>query len=288
MRSLRPTPRDVAAYYQSSQWLYRLFCYNRVTLSMHYGFWESGTKSRQQAMMQENDAVIFYGNIRKGMHVLDAGCGVGGTAIHIAKQTGAQVVGITLDPAQVHEAQRNARTHTVGHVVDVAVMDFERMTFPDATFDIVYAVESIVYAKNKSLFLNEAYRVLKPGGRLVIADGYASRLPKTAEEQVIYKNLQWGFCLPPVITGDTMTREIQSVGFIRVQKILKTKETWPSVRYFGRLANLVMPVAKILSFVPNPYIQAIYRNAVALTAVKRSYELGLGEYAIHVGVKPRM
>lgn len=238
--------------------------------------------------MQENDAVISSGSIRKGMHVLDAGCGVGGTAIHIAKQTGAQVVGITLDPAQVHEAQRNARTHTVGHLVDVAVMDFSALTFPDATFDLVYAVESIVHAhaKNKSLFLNEAYRVLKPGGRLVIADGYASRLPKTPKEQAVFQNLQWGFCLPPVITGDTMTREIQSVGFIRVQKILKTKETWPSVRYFGRLANLVMPRAKILSFVPNPYIQAIYRNAVALAAVKRSYELGLGEYAIHTARKP--
>lgn len=253
---------------------------------MHYGFWDPDVKSRRQAMIQENDAIIFYGNIRKGMRVLDAGCGVGGTAMHIAKQTGARVMGITLDPGQIRKARGYARDHHVSHLVDFEVMDFCALTFPKASFDLVYAIESIVHAKNKLLFLNEAYRVLKPGGSLIIADGYAARLPKTPKEQEVLRNLQWGFCLPQVITGDSMTLDVKKAGFVKVQKILKTKETWQSVMYFGRLAKHVLPLSRILSFLPSPHIQAIYRNAVALVAVKRSYELGLGEYAIHHGTKP--
>jgi len=286
MRNSVFTSRDVTSYYQSSQWLYRLFCYKDKTLGMHYGFWEPGTMDRQQAIANENDAIISHGCITRQSRVLDAGCGIGGTVLHIAKQTGARVTGITLDPKQVILATLYAQEAGDGHLAEFFVMDYKKMSFPSGCFDVVYAIESICYAKNKPVFLTEAYRILTPGGSLVIADGYAARFPKTPEEQIVRRDLEWGFCLPPVINGEAMTKEVQAAGFINVQKILKTHQTWPSVKYFGRLASVVKPFAKVLSLIPMAHIQAIYRNAVALRAVMRSYELGIGMYAVHVGNKP--
>ena len=86
---------DIVRYYQSSQWLYRLFCYNKDTLGIHFGFWEKDTKSRQEAMVNQDKEIIKVGVIKKGDRVLDAGCGVGGTAIYIAKIIGARVTGIS-------------------------------------------------------------------------------------------------------------------------------------------------------------------------------------------------
>lgn len=282
-----PTQQEIICYYQSSQWLYRLFCYNSQSLGMHYGFWEPDTKNRQQAIVNENDVIIHYGHIKKGHRVLDAGCGVGGTAIHIAKTTGARVTGITLDSKQVALAFHYAKEAGVAHLVEFFVMDYETMRFPDVSFDVVYGDESIGYAVSKAAFLNQAYRVLKPGGRLVISDGYAARTPRSSAEHATERAIKWGFFLPSIMTTRAMTQAISRAGFANVQVIDKTQETWPSVRYFGRLATIVMPFAKTLSLAPAAYLQAIYRNAVALRGVMHSYELGIGQYAVHIGKKPR-
>lgn len=282
-----PTPKDIVQYYQSSQWLYQLFCYDRMTLGMHFGFWEPLVTNRRQAMSRENDAVIALGHIQNGMRVLDAGCGVGGTAIHIARKTGARVTAITLDPKQVSGSERYARASGTENRVSFRVMDFHRMEFPDSSFDVVYAIESVDASSDKPRFLTEAFRVLKPGGRLVIMDVYAARKPRTREERQCIASVRWGFVLPPAVTGDEMTEMVKSAGFARVRVIDKTRAAWPSVGHFGRLANAALPLAKLLSCVPSAPIRAVYRNAVALAAVTRAFELGLGMYAIHVGRKPR-
>ena len=281
------TQRDIITYYQSSQWLYRLFCYDDQTLGMHYGFWEPGTTNRQQAIANQHQEVITRARVAAKDHVLDVGCGVGGGAIYIAKTTGARVSGITLDSKQVRSATRYAQSAGVADLVDFQVMDFAKLGFADGNFDVVYGIESICYAHPKQAFLKEAFRVLKPGGRLVIMDGYAARPPNTPEEQTIRRGIEWGFVLSPIVTGKHMKDMMEVCGFRNVQQIDKTGETWPSVRYFGRLATLVMPIAKALILIPSTHLQAIYRNAVALRAVMHSYEQGLGMNAVHIGRKPR-
>jgi cyclopropane fatty-acyl-phospholipid synthase-like methyltransferase len=107
--------------------------------------------------------------------VLDAGCGVGASSIYLARTFGCRVDGITISPRQVGFARRNAARAKVGHLVEFHEMDYLATSFPDATFDVVWGLESICYAESKERFIRESHRVLKDGGRFVVADGYASR-----------------------------------------------------------------------------------------------------------------
>lgn len=102
--------------------------------------------------------------------VLDVGCGIGGTSRYLAKKLGgnAEVTGITLSPNQVARATTLAREQGIKNA-QFQVMDALNMGFPDNSFDVVWACESGEHMPDKKRYVDEMTRVLKPGGRIVIA-----------------------------------------------------------------------------------------------------------------------
>lgn len=82
----------VGKHYDRNQIFYNLFWLNKKNLGMHYGFWEKGTKTLHQAILNENKAVAQALKIKKSDIVLDAGCGVGGTAIWLANNYGIKIL----------------------------------------------------------------------------------------------------------------------------------------------------------------------------------------------------
>ncbi|CAN0073271.1 unnamed protein product, partial [Phaeothamnion confervicola] len=102
--------------------------------------------------------------------VLDVGCGIGGTSRYLAKQlgSGAQVTGITLSQAQVKRGTELAKEQGLPNA-KFQVMDALNMGFPDNSFDLVWACESGEHMPDKKRYIEEMVRVLKPGGRFVMA-----------------------------------------------------------------------------------------------------------------------
>ncbi|MCS6815262.1 MAG: methyltransferase domain-containing protein [Cyanobacteria bacterium] len=102
-----------------------------------------------------------------GTTVLDVGCGIGGSSRILARDYGFVVTGITISPQQV----RRARELTPpGVTAQFQVDDALAMSFPDASFDVVWSIEAGPHMPDKALFAKELLRVLKPGGILVVAD----------------------------------------------------------------------------------------------------------------------
>lgn len=104
-------------------------------------------------------------------HVLDAGCGVGSTAIEIASRFGCRVTAIDISPAMVESATANVRAAGVEDTVTVERDDILALEFPENTFDRV-VVEAVVMFVDSDRAMKELVRVCKPGGYVVDHEAY--------------------------------------------------------------------------------------------------------------------
>lgn len=102
-----------------------------------------------------------------GTTVLDVGCGIGGSSRILGRDYGFDVTGITISPSQVRRAQQLTPPELN---VRFQVDDAMALSFPDASFDVVWSIEAGPHMPDKAVFARELMRVLKPGGVLVVAD----------------------------------------------------------------------------------------------------------------------
>ncbi len=170
--------QDIIEYYKRNEFGYSLWGNN-----FHYGYWDETTKTNRQATENFNRVLAKQANITDKDHVLDAGCGIGGASIFLAKNYGCKVTGITICERQVKQAYAKAEKEGVAHLVTFKEMDYCNTTFEDETFDVVWGLESVCYAESKEKFVNESHRILKKGGRLIVGDGFASRKEYTEKER---------------------------------------------------------------------------------------------------------
>lgn len=98
-------------------------------------------------------------------YVLDAGCGSGLTACHLAKTIGCKIIGVDISAEMVEKASLRAQKEGVSHLVEFRAADVYNLPFADNLFDLVMA-ESITVFLDKVNVYQEFYRVLKPEGRV--------------------------------------------------------------------------------------------------------------------------
>jgi MPBQ/MSBQ methyltransferase len=114
--------------------------------------------------------MVRWGGLDKfppGTTVIDVGCGIGGSSRILAHDYGFAVTGITISPQQVQRAQDLTSD---GLNAQFQVDDAMALSFPDASFDVVWSIEAGPHMPDKAVFAKELMRVLKPGGVLVVAD----------------------------------------------------------------------------------------------------------------------
>jgi MPBQ/MSBQ methyltransferase len=139
---------------------------------IHLGHYGSPPKSKDfiAAKYDFVHEMVRWGGLDKlaaGTTVLDVGCGIGGSSRILAKDYGFDVTGITISPQQVKRAQELTPE---GINAKFQVDDAIALSFPDASFDVVWSVEAGPHMPDKAAFAQELLRVLKPGGILVVAD----------------------------------------------------------------------------------------------------------------------
>jgi cyclopropane fatty-acyl-phospholipid synthase-like methyltransferase len=122
--------------------------------------------------------------LKAGLKVLDAGCGVCGPACYFAKKTGVEIDAVTISEEQVKKAEEKIKNEDLQNLVRVKKCDYHKLkeAYPNQEFDVVYFLESFGHSPNHIDAINSAWDVLKPGGLLYIKDLFR-RLPLVPSHQ---------------------------------------------------------------------------------------------------------
>lgn len=114
-------------------------------------------------------------DISAGQRVLDIGTGTGVVALEAAKAAGdrGKCIGIDLSEKMLAVARASARRENLAEQIEFRTMDAESLQFETASFDVVVSLFALLHFPDPTLALKEMFRVLKPGGALVVAVGSA-------------------------------------------------------------------------------------------------------------------
>ena len=106
----------------------------------------------------------------KGKRILDIGCGLGGGALVMARDLGAQVVGIDLEPPLIANAQDLLQNTVYEGVTEFHHTKPGPLDFDNESFDVVYSVGAFTQTPDKPGLFAESFRVLRPNGHIVSYD----------------------------------------------------------------------------------------------------------------------
>jgi ubiquinone/menaquinone biosynthesis C-methylase UbiE len=106
----------------------------------------------------------------KDARILDVGCGFGVDSMIMASMGAREVCGIDVNPSWVESIEKYMKELKWQLPIKVKVADAAKLPYPDNTFDFLISVEAISHYRNVEGFFNEAHRVLKRGGMLIVSD----------------------------------------------------------------------------------------------------------------------
>ncbi len=193
--------------------------------NMHFGYFQRGMNPlRREPMLARMNAVVLDAlqlDERSSKLIADMGCGLGSTARYAARNIKDCFINcVTCVPWQIARGRELTERQHLHRRVVFFLADLAETPFADGMLDGVYAVESSRYARgtDKREFLAESYRLLKPGARLVVADGFLKGTHAlNAITEYCHRKVCAGWALDNFATLERFEQRLASQGFEEIE-----------------------------------------------------------------------
>lgn len=162
--------------------------------------------------------------LKKGETVLDLGSGAGIDCFLAAGKVGpaGKVIGVDMTPEMIDRARENARKNGYGNV-EFRLGEIENLPAADKSVDVMISNCVINLSTDKSQVFREAFRVLRPGGRMMVSDLALRRpLPKAVRESVE----AYVACIAGALVRDDYLNAIREAGFKDIEVV--SEKTFPA------------------------------------------------------------
>lgn len=222
---------------------------------LNFGLWENGNTDY---LIAAENLIRTMGNL-VGLNaesaLLDVACGMGPQDVFLAKTFGCAIDAIDVTWKHVEHARRRAEEAGLAHKITVHHGTATELPFPDAMFTHIMCVEGAEHFDTREKFLREAFRVLAPGGKIVLADYVTTRVPKKLWEKLVVDFAAYCWRVPRANyeTSASFGKTMERVGFSNVVvrdvgaktipwyyfETLKPENRARQIRIRGRLANVL-------------------------------------------------
>lgn len=213
----RPQELDIIDFYDQATEDYAFWSKD---YNMHFGYWslfKNNIFKRDSMLNEMNNQVIKRLKLSNSTATItDLGCGMGGTIRYALKQNKKlSAFGVTLSKFQVEEGNKllNGLNGVLLH------QNFNHTSLASKSIDGAIAIESFCHAGHNKSSFQEAHRILKKGGRLVIADAFLKKQPNELGYggKHSYKKLCNHWSLEKLGTVHEVKKQLEEIGFSNVK-----------------------------------------------------------------------
>ncbi len=238
---------EVIDYYNHTDQDFRFLWLHNDYRSNHCGYNDETTKSHSDEITNMNKVLARKVAIKPGEVVLDAGCGNGNSCFWLAKNLQATVYGITPVFTEINDAEKKLNCFPdLKEKIFFQQKDYTKTGYKDESFDVVWACESIAHTPKKSKFYEEAFRILKPGGRLVLTDFIRRSRHNSEQQETLLSEWTDGWAIPDLDTSNEHKANLERNGFIHIRMEDHTKNTLPSLLHLYKFAKNFFPLESLM------------------------------------------